>query len=296
MSEKLQTDPVPLPVDSAQPKVSAGTLLRAARQAQGLHIGALAVMLKVPVPKLEALEADRFEALLDRVFTRALASSVCRALKIDPIPVLAALPQPEAAIININQDSLNTPFQTQPFTWVKPLTRRLASPLSLGVAVMVLAVLVILNWPDAQAEDALAGGSVLVPQTSADPVPPMPEVPASGEAGAPGSASLVAALNEVPLVTAPSPTAPVASSNAVSSDGVLLLQARQQSWVGVTDAGGVLQMQRILQPGESVQLAGALPLAVVLGRADAVDVTVRGERLDVNPMTNNNNVARFEVK
>jgi cytoskeleton protein RodZ len=291
MSEILQTDPVPQPVDSAQPRLSAGALLKAARQAQGLHIGALAVMLKVPVSKLEALEADRFEELLDRVFIRALSASVCRVLKIDPIPLLAALPLPEAVSININQDSLNTPFQTQRFTWVQPLTRRLASPLSQGVAVMVLAALVILNWPDVPSEDALSGGTVLVPPTSAEPVP-MSEVPALS------ASSPVAALNEAPLVvTEPSATAPAASAPAAAgtSDGILMLQARQSSWVGVKDAGGVLRMQKILEVGESVQLAGALPLSVVLGRADAVDVTVRGERFDVNAMTTGN-VARFEVK
>jgi cytoskeleton protein RodZ len=57
----------------------------------------------------------------------------------------------------------------------------------------------------------------------------------------------------------------------------------------------VLQLRKTLEAGESVQLAGALPLSVVLGRADVVDVMVRGERLDVTAMTRDN-VARFEVK
>ncbi|WP_457306933.1 helix-turn-helix domain-containing protein, partial [Polaromonas sp. P5_E6] len=38
---------------------TAGTLLREAREAAGIHIAALAVSLKVPVKKLEALELDR---------------------------------------------------------------------------------------------------------------------------------------------------------------------------------------------------------------------------------------------
>ena len=75
--------------------VTAGALLRDAREAAGLHIAALAVALKVPVAKLEALEADNFSALPDMVFVRALASSVCRTLKIDPQAVLALLPQGE---------------------------------------------------------------------------------------------------------------------------------------------------------------------------------------------------------
>ncbi|NJM43298.1 MAG: helix-turn-helix domain-containing protein [Brachymonas sp.] len=72
---------------------SAGQMLREAREAHGLHVAALAVSMKVPVKKLEALEADRLEDLPDAVFVRALASSVCRALKIDAAPILAKLPQ-----------------------------------------------------------------------------------------------------------------------------------------------------------------------------------------------------------
>ena len=74
------------------PAPSAGALLRQAREASGLHIAALAVSLKVPVKRLEALEADRFDLLPSAVFSRALASSVCRALKIDSAAVLAQLP------------------------------------------------------------------------------------------------------------------------------------------------------------------------------------------------------------
>lgn len=72
---------------------TAGAWLRNARQQRGLHIAALAVMLKVPQAKLEALEADRYDELPDATFARALATAVCRALKIDAGPVLALLPR-----------------------------------------------------------------------------------------------------------------------------------------------------------------------------------------------------------
>ncbi|HSN80021.1 MAG TPA: RodZ domain-containing protein, partial [Rhodoferax sp.] len=254
----------------------------------------LAVMMKVPVRKLEALEADRFEELLDMVFTRALAASVSRVLKIDPIPVLAALPKFEATSIKTDQESLNTPLQTNRFEWIQQLKNRLASPLGLGVALMVLAVLVIVNWPDQQAAGDASATLAPVPQTGADPVP-TPALPASN----PATAGTV--LDEVPLVipqalsSPASATVPEASAPAVSAAGILVLQSRQQSWVEVTDAGGVLQLRKTLAAGEAVQLSGALPLSVVLGRADVVDVMVRGERLDVTAMTQNN-VARFEVK
>ena len=71
---------------------SSPLLLKQAREAAGLHVAALAAALKVPVRKLEDLEAGRFDRLPDMTFARALASSACRHLKIDPAPVLAQLP------------------------------------------------------------------------------------------------------------------------------------------------------------------------------------------------------------
>ena len=50
---------------------SAGAMIRAAREASGLHVAALAFSMKVPVKKLEALESDRLDLLLDSVFVRA---------------------------------------------------------------------------------------------------------------------------------------------------------------------------------------------------------------------------------
>jgi cytoskeleton protein RodZ len=94
---------------------SAGRLLREARERQGLHIAALAAAIKVAPKKLELLEADRFDALPDATFTRALAQTVCRALKIDPAAVLMLLPPPTAGH-RLEQvgGGLNAPFRERP--------------------------------------------------------------------------------------------------------------------------------------------------------------------------------------
>lgn len=98
MSDSVQELPVPpvppvplvpvVPVNHA----SAGAILRAAREKSGLHLAVLSVNLKVSIKQLEALEGDRYEKLLEPVFARALASKVCRILKIDAVPVLALMP------------------------------------------------------------------------------------------------------------------------------------------------------------------------------------------------------------
>ena len=46
---------------------SAGGMIRAARQAQGIDLASLAAMLKVPLRRLEALEAGRHDELQGQI-------------------------------------------------------------------------------------------------------------------------------------------------------------------------------------------------------------------------------------
>jgi cytoskeleton protein RodZ len=76
---------------------------------------------------------------------------------------------------------------------------------------------------------------------------------------------------------------------------VLSFSASADAWVKVTDGRGAVVLNKLLKPGDTAVASGALPLSVVVGRADAVRVQVRGEALDLAPQTREN-VARFEVK
>ena len=77
--------------------------------------------------------------------------------------------------------------------------------------------------------------------------------------------------------------------------GILVLTARGNSWVEVTDAKREVVVRKTMVTGESQNLGGSLPLTIVLGRANLLDVQVRGKALDLAPLTKDN-VARFEVK
>ncbi len=67
-------------------------LLQEARLAQGMDIEPLAAILKIPARKIEALEAGALSGVGDLTFSRALAGSICRQLRIDAKPILAAWP------------------------------------------------------------------------------------------------------------------------------------------------------------------------------------------------------------
>jgi cytoskeletal protein RodZ len=93
---------------------TAGALLRAAREKQGLHIAALAAAIKVSPRKLDALENDRWHELPDATFVRALAQTVCRTLKIESRPVMALLPITGEVMLEPVSNVLNEPFRDRP--------------------------------------------------------------------------------------------------------------------------------------------------------------------------------------
>jgi cytoskeleton protein RodZ len=83
------------PSQSHLPTQGYAMMLRQAREAKGIPIDFLASVLRVPVERLQALEEERLQDLPDLTFARALAQSLCRQLKIDSAPVLAAMPDPD---------------------------------------------------------------------------------------------------------------------------------------------------------------------------------------------------------
>lgn len=297
--------------------VTAGALLRDAREAAGLHIAALAVALKVPVAKLEALEADNFSALPDMVFVRALASSVCRTLKIDPQAVLALLPQGEGPRLSAGDVGLNAPVKgfagrssaapfkgagSRSFVWAVGL-------LLIGAALMMFLprgldadLSALLKQPETTTKIPMPTGNVAqeisVAVGAEQRVPSAAPAPAAGvgvELPA-GESIKPAGIASHPIVL-PSVEAS-APSSAPATDapsGVLAFKARSESWIQVRDAAGALVLQRNLAPNELVSVSGVLPLAVVIGRADATEVFVRGKPYDIGPVSREN-VARFEVK
>lgn len=144
MSEVTDQGPHPGHGGAAHAGSSAGAQIRRARESAGVHIAALAVALKVPVRRLEALEADRHDLLTDAVFVRALASSVCRNLKIDPSSILPLLPRNQAQPLSV-EGRINEPFRS---SQVAAGGRRPASQSAVlaGVA-LFLAALTVYLWP-----------------------------------------------------------------------------------------------------------------------------------------------------
>ena len=289
----------------------AGAMLRDAREAQGLHIAALAVALKVPVRKLEALEAGRFDQLPDMVFVRSLALSVCRALKVDPAPIMSSLPEPQFNQFKTNEAGLNTTFKDSPGTSRHGLLAQLSSPLGLGVLFLVIAIAVILVWPVKPLfeEEHQTSKEASEPMLAIEQPIQAPLVSTSAGDGAvspsitPQAAPVVANVPSATVSNVVSAPPPVAASSTVGvtttevagQPAVLELTGLGESWVQVTDSAGQPKLRKLIQSGEVIRVTGQLPLSVVIGHVGMVSVTVRGKPMDLKSLAREN-VARFEVK
>lgn len=283
--------------EGAQPDaITAGLMLRQAREASGLHVAALAVSMKVPVKKLEALESDRLDLLPDAVFVRALAASMCRALRIDPAPVLERLPIGSTPRLIPEERGINTPFRVRGERSDWSITDFFSKPAVIVVAILMLLALAVAVFPESQTADTAAGTPenmssaaphLLGSDKTAVPQPdkPVPETVPTG--------SVVAAA---PALTAPTGAAMAAGAlPGAELPALLTFRAKGASWIQVTDGKGVVLLNKTLMTGESVGVPGVPPVAVVIGRADVTEVEVHGKPMSLSEVSKDN-VARFEVK
>ncbi|WP_256856510.1 helix-turn-helix domain-containing protein [Variovorax sp. KK3] len=285
--------------------MTAGDMLRAAREAHDLHLDVVAAALKVTPQKLAALEADDIDALPDPVFARALAASVARALRIDPAPVLAKLPgaQPSGLANADRTMSRALPSQARSGN-----PSGLPSRALLTVVVLLLVGAAAIFWLPQSIFDSL-GETVahITSPSSGDAGEAQPATTTATAAAAPGTVMeqvqpvmpAMPATSGTVATAAPASATPATSAatgSPAAGGDLIVFTAREESWVMVNEAGGKSLLRRTVQSGETVGLTGTLPLTVVIGRASGVDVQVRGKAFDLKPLTKAGGVARFEVK
>ena len=295
---------------------TAGALLRAARESQGLAIDTVAQHLKLAPRQVRALEEDDFAQLPGRTFIRGFARNYARLMHLDPDAIVAALPEADAApaldkpAIGISTRPMGElPASQQPrVAW-----SRWAIPLAIAALIGVAAVYEVTRKdPPRPPEKAPAVARAPIdpigpPTSTATPLPN--PLAGSDPGGAPSSrdAAGTPATGDPATVprtaTSPSPSpslpittaaAPVTAVGAPRAAATLVISYRGSAWTEVRDASG----QRLLlvtgAPGSSETVSGAPPLELTLGNAAQVAVTWRGAPVDLAPHVKGN-VARVRL-
>lgn len=294
---------------SAQPgtQLTAGQWLKQARQAKGVHLAVLAVTLKVPVRQLEALEADQYDAFKGgTTFLRAITSSMCRHLGVDPAPALALLP---SAVSSMRAPSSSlAPVSGLPKVSLQPVRSGLrnARTVLLLAALMLVVIAAFLWmpspetwWPghsDAETTASLAEEAA-VPLGQASN-PEATDEPLAAASSAAAASEPIALPASAPQTMSPAAVKPAAAasvpSRVVAAPPVLRLEASADTWLDVRDAKGPV-VSKLLKSGEALDIQAAAPYSVVIGRGAVVKSTLRGQPFDLKPHTSVG-VTRFEVK
>lgn len=265
------TEPGSTPSGLQQPDASqrsAGQLLRAERERQGLTVEALSAIIKVAPGRIQALESDQLARVADANFTRALAQTVCRALKIDPAPVLKALPPAEPARLHEAHAPLNQPLPQRrgglgnlslgTSSWRSLSRHTLLLPLLILLAAVVVYVLPDrVSWP----EGLWGSGQPDAAQPS-EAVQSAGKPPAEGEGAEGLTANTPAPDTAVPFAEPPGvsdqATASAVSSSNAGSQPVAPPSAEPASVV--LPSGGVAPLT--LDPATPATAVGRLNMSV----------------------------------
>lgn len=300
MSNTIDTEKTS--ASSSPGQLTAGSKLKAAREAAGLSLDAVAQQLKLAPRQVRALEDDDWQRLPGRTFVRGFSRNYARFVRLDPDAVLALLPGPDAtpALERPALAASRRPMGEIPIERIsKPSALRWLIPLVLvaivaGIAYYELSRSKLHVFPDMMSSvvsrqpavspatppaTAMATPSTSGTATSVLPNPMARASPASPATNEPTNSAMVRPAPAT--VGAPGAQTPAAGTPAPEAS--LVLTFRGTSWVEVKDANGRVVVQMTGGSGMTQTVSAAPPIELALGNAPDVDVTFRGQRLDLSP-------------
>ena len=258
-----------------------GERLRQARIRAGLTPADAAGALKIPAHMIEALEREDWAKLGAPVFVRGHLKSYSRLLGLPADAIVESSAIPSAKVTEIVPRTFTPRVQRV----AEQTGRRLVYVLiTAAIAVPVwLATRAHLDAPTAQTVPLDAAPAPL-PQVSGETATPDAAQP-------PASAGVAEPAAATPLVAS---MAPMPQQAAEAGPGDLSVRFNGESWVKLTGPDGAVVEQALVPSGQQrIYKPGQLAHAV-LGNAQAIAVTYRGQPVDLAPYIRAN-VVRFTV-
>lgn len=288
-------------VESAVDEVAAepslplpGGVLRDAREARGYSIAEIAQSLKFSVRQIEALENDDYASLQGTTFIRGFVRSYARYLKLDEVPLLAAL-EPQAPVAVADVRVVESMGAAMPVGSADSSKRAYG----LAAAVLLLGAVAWFVWQEKAASVSVPTGSQLAaPATTVPEETPSPAVaepapvklPENTPAASPASTLESSSTSGAP---AAAPTESVAAAGESSpatmpsnpSDRQLQFAFSGVSWVEVRDASNRILYSGNSTPDSRQTVRGRPPFQLVIGNARSVKLRYEDRTIDLQPYT-----------
>lgn len=278
---------------------SLGAQLTNKREQLGWSVAEVASHLKLAPRQIDAIEKDNYAALPTMVVTRGFIRSYAKLLGLDSTPLLAMI-SPTAAtppVADATLSQLSAPFSESRYRLMEPnkVTYKwfvagalLLLLLAVGIRLDVLSTL----------QDAL--------QTSTDKttVSSTPAGNSEPSVALPPPSSATAQLADSTTASVVPPATDVSVESGAGTDvtpisnttgNQLSMIFRQDSWVDIRGADNSVLISRLVRAGSTESFELSQPVSITIGNLAGVDVTLRGEPVDLKAVSKTN-VARLNLK
>lgn len=290
------------PVNETVSELSAGQLLRQAREQRKLTIQQVALQLNLKAEQVERLEQDLPDRQILETFARGYVRAYGRLLKLPEAELMAAFSRQTGSVSPIAK-----PMRTFSNRTAHQATENRFMWLTYAIVVLLLVLLFVWWWQTARDNTADSNPTTTnqateVPPQQAPVIPEpqteLPAAPATNEqAVSMGSAADNAIseqqLNEMLQQMAPLPDEPAAVENVPQLD-TLEMRFSENCWIDVVDADGNRVAYGTKQAGYVMQLTGAAPFVITLGNPSVVTINFNQQAFDMSAFPGGR-VAKFTI-
>jgi cytoskeleton protein RodZ len=260
-----------------------GGQLRTVREARGMSISDVAGVLRFSPKQIELLESDRYDDLPGATFVRGFIRSYAKLLKLDVVPLLAALapavpPTPVEVIPPANMGEAAHSGLVD-----RGLGKRIPWGTIVAAVVIMMAIGLVLYVVQTAGLFSMLGG---VSSAKVDTSPTSPTTPVAPELQTlPSSAPSVAA----------EANAPAPASVIMPPTIPLVAEFDERSWIEVRDVAQKVIFVGEYPKGTRQVIDGQAPFQIWIGKASAVRLTYGDRKVDLKPHTRED-VARFTLE
>jgi len=311
----MDTVPETSPTAEATIASSVGSVLRTARETQGLTVADVAERIKFSVKQVEALESDNHSMLPKGTFLRGFVRSYARTLNVDAAPLLAMMAPSNEIHGDISE------VQTGGLEFMSMQDSSKKNLYLMAAALLVAMVLALFIWnqkdepivekvvlqdvklPEGLPASAVLSASSAVVAASAVVVADVKLVQAAPALKTVEPSKVVVLPKTDPLATTPvvavkpkvvtPPPVVVAPPPVVEKSTLPLDQLKkrpihivftQDSWMEIKDTNGELLLSRMNAAGTEKWIGGGrrAPYQVAIGKVGAVKVFYKGREVDLS--------------
>lgn len=272
----------------AEAEMTAGQLLKAARERRKLTVQQVAVQLNLKPEQVERLEQDQLDSAMPETFAKGYFRAYARLLKLPEAQVMSAFEKqtgsagPAAKPMRTFSNRTGRQATENRFVW-----------LTYAIVTLLLILLFVWWWqmareplPPVASDSTEPSGITQV--TESDTSAPLLESEASD--------SLPEQLESVPEQLPSTLTEPETQSEEIPQQTADTLEMRfsDRCWVDVVDADGNRVAYGTKQAGYIMELTGKAPFTVTLGSPGRVNIVFNEQPVDLSALPPGR-VAKFTI-